>query len=776
MDKVQMKATEIRDKIMDWLGFTKILNPLTGEISWKLREGQTRLKTILDILKVAVATILGIKILGKLRNLITLLRTGQATGLKPFQSGIVGIVNALKSTGTWFKIGIDNFKSLRKAGEGIGSALTKTAKGMFDLIPTALKATVGIAGLTASLYAGYDAMKKFGEGTKSAKDAYIQFGISIAGAAASGALIGSIFGPAGAAIGAVTGALADVVIGLTAYKIASDETKISLKEQRAEWEKQREEISKSVEEWDNMVEAVQNSLNGNLVEIENTKRLTNELEALIDVNGRVKAGYEDRVQYILNTLNSTLGTEYELTGNQISRNGELVDSYDEIKDEIYKVIEAKKAQAIYEANLSIYTEAIKNQQKYYNDMEQAQENLNKSWENLQGFLNYYTDDNNVNSVIASYLDKVNLSVNDIRLNTEKWQDALIFIETTDYRLAKQLREEAEAHRNDINTNIETYDKAAKRYKRANEFIIAQDNLGTAILTGNQEEVNKEIENTMSIYEDETVSFKQRINNQIAYSNQLKEEIMRDNHEITQSDIERAEAGVKAAADNLKAQTVLVNGELGQNVIEGWKALATGSKEVYNNAIKDLPEDVKIKVQEATGNIVTELNNSTPAVENASKNISDAITKNLDGTMSINMGLNIDYSELKKKLQKSKAVIDMMASNPLLGSTFQKYSNNLQTLINQLSGYATGGFPEIGEIFIAREAGPELVGSIGNRNAVMNNQQIVDAVSSGVARAVASVLGNGGSSYQLIIDGEQITNVVQKRLTRQANITGMAMGV
>lgn len=35
MGKVQMKAEKIRDNIMEWLGFTKEINPLTGEISWK---------------------------------------------------------------------------------------------------------------------------------------------------------------------------------------------------------------------------------------------------------------------------------------------------------------------------------------------------------------------------------------------------------------------------------------------------------------------------------------------------------------------------------------------------------------------------------------------------------------------------------------------------------------------------------------------------------------------------------------------------------------------
>lgn len=51
-------------------------------------------------------------------------------------------------------------------------------------------------------------------------------------------------------------------------------------------------------------------------------------------------------------------------------------------------------------------------------------------------------------------------------------------------------------------------------------------------------------------------------------------------------------------------------------------------------------------------------------------------------------------------------------------------------------YAQGGFPPTGQMFIAREAGPEMVGSIGGRTAVANNDQIVEGISAGVEWANA----------------------------------------
>lgn len=49
-------------------------------------------------------------------------------------------------------------------------------------------------------------------------------------------------------------------------------------------------------------------------------------------------------------------------------------------------------------------------------------------------------------------------------------------------------------------------------------------------------------------------------------------------------------------------------------------------------------------------------------------------------------------------------------------------------------FASGGFPEPGQMFIANEAGTELVGKMGNRTTVANQQQIVDGISYGVSMA------------------------------------------
>lgn len=58
--------------------------------------------------------------------------------------------------------------------------------------------------------------------------------------------------------------------------------------------------------------------------------------------------------------------------------------------------------------------------------------------------------------------------------------------------------------------------------------------------------------------------------------------------------------------------------------------------------------------------------------------------------------------------------------------------------SKIQGFASGGFPDTAQLFIAREAGPELVGTLKGHTAVMNNDQIVASVSAGVARAISSI--------------------------------------
>ena len=99
-------------------------------------------------------------------------------------------------------------------------------------------------------------------------------------------------------------------------------------------------------------------------------------------------------------------------------------------------------------------------------------------------------------------------------------------------------------------------------------------------------------------------------------------------------------------------------------------------------------------------------------------------------------------------------------------------------INRISTFADGGFPDMGQMFIAREAGPELVGNIGRKTAVANNDQIISGIESGVYRAMmaANSTKQGGTQTIRIvneIDGDIVGEKVIQYHNGKVMQTGMS---
>ena len=87
-------------------------------------------------------------------------------------------------------------------------------------------------------------------------------------------------------------------------------------------------------------------------------------------------------------------------------------------------------------------------------------------------------------------------------------------------------------------------------------------------------------------------------------------------------------------------------------------------------------------------------------------------------------------------------------------------------------YATGGIPDFGQMFIAREKGPELVGKIGSQSAVVNNSQIIEGIEGGVARGMMAVMGSmSGNNSQVVI--ENVWRTDSETLYRETQIGKMS---
>lgn len=116
------------------------------------------------------------------------------------------------------------------------------------------------------------------------------------------------------------------------------------------------------------------------------------------------------------------------------------------------------------------------------------------------------------------------------------------------------------------------------------------------------------------------------------------------------------------------------------------------------------------------------------------------------------------------------------ANSLAGLTGKKYSHVNGYTMQQaqrfnIEMFANGGFPRSGELFVAREAGAEMVGSIGSKTAVANNDQIERAIFNAVLTAMSQAMANGSSqpielNQKIELDGDVIYNNQQRVSARR----------
>lgn len=103
--------------------------------------------------------------------------------------------------------------------------------------------------------------------------------------------------------------------------------------------------------------------------------------------------------------------------------------------------------------------------------------------------------------------------------------------------------------------------------------------------------------------------------------------------------------------------------------------------------------------------------------------------------------------------------------------FDSYSNSVSSLNNlnvkgpDIQTFASGGFPEHGQMFIANENGPELIGQIGNRTAVANNDQIVSGIAEANNGVINAVMAMGQAIVKAINDQETSVQLDGKVVSR-----------
>lgn len=166
-----------------------------------------------------------------------------------------------------------------------------------------------------------------------------------------------------------------------------------------------------------------------------------------------------------------------------------------------------------------------------------------------------------------------------------------------------------------------------------------------------------------------------------------------------------------------------------------------------------------ELNNAFGNgIVTSITNSKTGAVTAMSTVIDAIKREANSSLvKIKVGLQADGSALK-----------------VTGAG----GTGLDIKTIQLR--AGGGIPDYGTMFIAGEAGPEIVGKIGNKTGVANSGQISEIIASEMARqggggsndeAVARAVASALSGMELKVDGDSFGRIAVKTINKRRQTSG-----
>lgn len=340
-------------------------------------------------------------------------------------------------------------------------------------------------------------------------------------------------------------------------------------------------------------------LNTSLTEADNIQKLSDELQTLVDKNGKVKDGYEDRTDFILNELNSALGTEYEL-------NGDLIESYDELVKSIDTLIQKERVNAILENDKAKYDEAINNRTAAYDDMIAKEEELATAKQKVldaQKLVDNF-DYSKGNASLKAYYDK-------------------------QLEVAKHMQTEAENNLNNSKNLYQNYLNDIATYE--NDYEIA--------LSGNTEKINELISSRTYTYQQSSTDIGETINHniqqvqyeveqyKIAYEQDLKNED-EYNAQKNQKQIEAGEVQLKNLAQQLMDMTSTTE-ELTPQQIEAWKNLATGSYDIYKEYVNKMTPEMQGEIQNITGVIIND-----KTVKEATKDLAEdaeqGFNDNVDG--------------------------------------------------------------------------------------------------------------------------------------------------
>lgn len=143
-----------------------------------------------------------------------------------------------------------------------------------------------------------------------------------------------------------------------------------------EEQKIRDSTQEVVDKFRDWKDAKQEAISGVDSEFGYYENLKDELDKIVDANGKIKEGYEERAKYITDKLGDVTGIEIEIVDGSIQK-------YEELSIAIDKALQKKKAEAYLGAAQSTYNEAVLGEQDAYKAMKESQEILGRQEKQLE---------------------------------------------------------------------------------------------------------------------------------------------------------------------------------------------------------------------------------------------------------------------------------------------------------------------------------------------------------------------------------------------------------
>lgn len=360
-----------------------------------------------------------------------------------------------------------------------------------------------LGGLFGSLFAAVK-VAKFIRALQTAYATFVTLKTAIASTAAAQKVLNLIqaaspMGLLAAGIGAVVGGLALYAAATKGATKATDKESESIDKMIEKHDKTKKSVDEMTKSWKDLKKTRDESVSGTTEQFDYYKKLKDELDDMVDKNGKVKKSQKDRAKFIVTTLNDALGTELKMTGR-------VIKNYEKEKKSIDKLIEAKKAQAILNANEDLYATAIKGQKGAFQNLEKAQANLEETTSKLEAAqkkLNAAQSNKNLKEYIKTFGQTAGVTRYERDLNAAK--EAVSKLES-EQKKNKKTVSDTEKQWTEYNTTIENYEGLSSAIisgdaKKINSALNKTVNNFISAKTGTKKQLEDQVKNMKKNYED-----------------------------------------------------------------------------------------------------------------------------------------------------------------------------------------------------------------------------------------------------------------------------------